>query len=176
MEQNGPDASLRELFRQAKQQQTELDNLDPRSLQHKEALQSAISILQRCRQLVGQNAMFSTNEDLEDLTTPDIQYLGVEYILAELLLRSYGDDRQKSLNEASDMLERFLTRLDHYDMLSLNDRKLFERYREDKESFTLASAGNAEERRKTKIARFQEEKTLKNKLQASGSPLFRILC
>lgn len=59
----------------------------------------------------------------------------------------------------------FLSRLENYDILSVENRKLYERFMEDRLSFQLASSANAEERRKVKVARFQEEKSLKAKLE-----------
>lgn len=87
------------------------------------------------------------------------------YLLAELLLRSYGANRQQLLQQASLMLERFLSRLDSYDLLSKENQKLLEKYQDSRETFQLASTADAAERRRIKVARFQEEKELKMKLE-----------
>jgi immunoglobulin-binding protein 1 len=63
------------------------------------------------------------------------------------------------------LFEDFLSRLDNYGILSVENRKLYERFMEDRLSFQLASSANAEERRKVKVARFQQEKSLKAKLE-----------
>lgn len=55
--------------------------------------------------------------------------------------------------------------LDSYDVLSTSDAKLWEAYTEDKEHFSTANTKDAAARRATKIARFREEKELKQKLE-----------
>ena len=62
-------------------------------------------------------------------------------------------------------MDLFLARLDQYRILSSTDQTLYERFRENKSAFSLVRSANAEERRKIKISRFQEEKALKSKLQ-----------
>jgi len=73
------------------------------------------------------------------------------------------------LQLALDLLDSFLSALDHYDLLLDTDRKLFEQFQDDKKSFTLMSSSNAEERRRIKISRFQQEKSLKSKLEVGFS-------
>lgn len=63
------------------------------------------------------------------------------------------------------LYEAFLSRLDNYGILSDQNRKLYERFLESRSSFQLASTSNVEERRKVKVARFQQEKGLKAKLE-----------
>lgn len=93
------------------------------------------------------------------------RYLNVDYMLADVLMKTYNDDRKSTLRQASQLLESFLTRLDLYGLLSPADHKLLERYLENRLAFTIVSSSNPEERRKVKIARFQEEKALKQKLE-----------
>jgi len=69
------------------------------------------------------------------------------------------------LQNVLQLFEDFLSRLDNYGILSTENRKLYERFMEDRLSFQLASSANAEERRKVKVARFQQEKSLKAKLE-----------
>ena len=93
------------------------------------------------------------------------RYLSVDYLLAELLLRTYGSSRQTLLQEASELLESFLTQLDTYELLSKQNKQLLEMYQEDRKKFQLASLTDAAERRRIKVARFQEDKGLKTKLE-----------
>ena len=67
------------------------------------------------------------------------------------------------------LYEAFLSRLDNYGILSDQNRKLYERFLESRSSFQLASTSNVEERRKVKVARFQQEKSLKAKLEVCES-------
>lgn len=63
------------------------------------------------------------------------------------------------------MYDSFLERLDSYGLLSEGDKKLYEQYSEHPQTFTLAPANNPAARRETKIARFTEEKKLKETLE-----------
>ena len=86
-------------------------------------------------------------------------------MIADLYIKSYSATREATLRAALGLLESFLERLDQYNLLSRADRELFERFQEDKSTFRLVTKDNAEERRKSKISRFQEEKVLKAELQ-----------
>lgn len=57
--------------------------------------------------------------------------------------------------------------MDHYRLLMPADRRLYERYLEERLSFRVISSNNPEEKRKIKIRRFQEEKALKQKLEVN---------
>lgn len=160
------EASLSELFKTAKSNQEDLDTLDPRSEDFKQLLQSSIASLKQCQDLIDRLALFSSNEDLEDIATTNLQYLGVDYILAELTMRPYSPDRKSQLSDASNLLEKFLTRLDEYTLLSKADTKLFQSFKDDRTRFRIVgdNAG-LEAKRATKIKRFQEEKQLKSRLK-----------
>ena len=159
--------SLNDLFKEAKASQEDLDTLDPRSDDFKDLLASCVSTLQECSQLVDQLALFSTNEDLDDISTSNIQYLGIDYLLAELTMKSYSStDRKAQLDSASQLLDRFITRLDEYSILATTDRKLLESYKDSRSTFRIVSeSAGMEAKRNTKIRRFQEEKELKSRLR-----------
>lgn len=159
------DKSLRETFDQAKSDQQTLEKLDPRSDEFRAHLEAAISSFVRCLKFIRDLSVFSPNEELEDISTQNLQFLTVDYLLADLLLKTYDENRLASLRRTSQLLESFLDRLDHYSILSVKDRKLYERFRQNKSKFSLLSTSNAEDRRKVKVARFQEEKQLKQNLE-----------
>ncbi|KAK5078088.1 Type 2A phosphatase-associated protein 42 [Lithohypha guttulata] len=161
------EASLSDLFKQAKSDQNDLDNLDPRSDDFKALLASCLSTLQQCSQLVDRLALFSSNEDIDDVSTSDIRYLGIDYLLAELTMRSYSPtDRKVQLDEASQMFERVVTRLDEYSLLRAASKKLLEAYKDGPRTFRIVpETAGMEAKRNTKIRRFQEEKELKARLQ-----------
>ena len=50
-------------------------------------------------------------------------------------------------------------------MLSKNDRKLYERYVEGRDDFSLTTSNDPSERRDAKIARYRQENELKLKLE-----------
>lgn len=164
------EGSLSSLFKQAKTGQDDLDTLDPRSDDFKTLLASCLSILKQCSQLVDQLALFSTNEDLEDISTNNIQYLGIDYLLAELRMKAYNPTNRKTqLDESSQLFEHFLTRMHEYSLLTSSDKKLLEAYKDDRRNFRIVgdNAG-MEAKRNTKIKRFQEEKALKSRLKLLG--------
>jgi immunoglobulin-binding protein 1 len=164
MADENPDRSLRAVYSEARSKRDQLDNLEPRSGIFEDTLQGTLQDLARCQKMIQDLSIFSPNEELEDLSTQSIQYLTVDYLIAELLQKSYDNNRLAALRKISNLLHNFLVRLDQYSMLSTDNRKLFERYQETKERFDLLPA-NPEERRKTKIKRFKEEKDLKVKLE-----------
>lgn len=92
----------------------------------------------------------------------------MDYNLAEMKIKAYSEDRLSSLRTSVALLERFLTQLDHYGLLNSSDHKLYERFLEQRDSFRIVSSSNPEEKRKIKITRFQEEKSLKQKLEVGG--------
>lgn len=71
------------------------------------------------------------------------------------------------LRWAQEAYERFLALLDTYLMLSTSDRKLYERYIENRDEFSLIASNDPGARRDTKIARFKQEKELKLKLEVT---------
>ena len=89
----------------------------------------------------------------------------LEYHLAELFQHGPSPDREAVLTQGLEQYAKFLTRLDEYNLLNKDDRKLFEKYMADPSSFTLAPVNDAVARRDTKVRRFREEKDLKQKLE-----------
>lgn len=89
----------------------------------------------------------------------------LEYHLAELTQRAPGSDREDVLKRTLELYERFLTRLDEYELLLKEDKNLLEQYMTNPSSFTLAPINDAAARRETKVRRFREEKELKQKLE-----------
>ena len=69
------------------------------------------------------------------------------------------------LRQAQEAYERYLSLLDTYVVLSTSDRKLYERYVENRDEFSLIPSNDPAARRDTKISRFKQEKELKLKLE-----------
>ncbi|PLN79161.1 TAP42-like protein [Aspergillus taichungensis] len=158
--------NLRSLFAAAKAEKTDLEHRpDSNTDGYRNDVNETIAKFKECQRQVEMLSLFSTNEPLDDIATGDIQYLTVEYLLADLLQRSYNSDRESTLMSAFQNYERFLTRLYHYDILNDKDKKLYERYTANPRSFSLVLANDAAARRETKINRFREEKELKQKLE-----------
>ena len=73
--------------------------------------------------------------------------------------------RKGVLERARKAYERYLGLLDNYDMLSQTDKKLSERFLDNRDEFTLLSMSDLAARRDTKISRFKQEQEMKLKLE-----------
>jgi hypothetical protein len=71
----GGERSLKDHFHDAKAKQNELDSLDPRTSVYQDTMHAILSNLQRCQELIQQLAIFSINEEVEDISTQDLQYV-----------------------------------------------------------------------------------------------------
>ncbi|KAL9625203.1 MAG: hypothetical protein Q9160_000605 [Pyrenula sp. 1 TL-2023] len=161
------DQSLRGLFSVAREKQQLLETqLDPSAPEYAETLRLAIRNFEECLRMLAHLSIFSSNESLDEVATADLQYLASEYYLAQLLTRSSATNRRQVLLRVCELYDRFLERLRDYSLISSPDRKLFERFKRDPASFSFAEPGDAAGRRSIKIARLQEERTIKAKLQA----------
>ncbi|KAF4541667.1 TAP42-like protein [Lasiodiplodia theobromae] len=158
--------SLRALFSSAEAKRKDLEaTYDSNSDAYQQKLSSAIATYEECLKVADRVSLFSPNETLEDVSSGDIQYMIINYHLAELLQRIVGTDRKATLLSARGCYEKFMKLLDSYDVLSKPDAKLYEKYQESPNSFSTASTSDAAARRETKIARFRAEKELKAKLE-----------
>lgn len=159
--------SLGDLFKQAISDRQDLDTLDPGTQEFKDLLNSCIKVLSRCVELVDRLALFSPNEEVEDISTSNIQFLGIPYILADLGMTGYSTaDRRGQLIGTGRQLSDFLERLNDYDVLSRDDKKLFDTYKENRNGFRIVGVNaGMETRRNVKIKRFQEEKELNSRLR-----------
>jgi immunoglobulin-binding protein 1 len=93
------------------------------------------------------------------------RYLLINYRLAELILRVSSKDRKATIQKAREAYERYLSLLDHYEILSTADKKLYHTYTEAPTSFSTISTTDPNARRAAKIANFKQEKELKKKLE-----------
>ncbi|CEJ58559.1 hypothetical protein PMG11_07213 [Penicillium brasilianum] len=158
--------SLRSLFASAKDAKTALESRgDTNTESYRDAVNAAIAKFHECQRQVSILSLFSSNESLDDVSTGDIQYMTLEYHLAELTQRGPTADREATLRRALEQYETFITRLDEYELLSAGDKKLFEQYMANSSTFTLAPLNDAAARRDIKVRRFREEKELKQKLE-----------
>ncbi|RPB29395.1 TAP42-like protein [Terfezia boudieri ATCC MYA-4762] len=162
------DQSLRVTFVKAEALRTSLEKTyDCNCEGYQTKLKDAIKAYEECKKLVADLSLFSPNEILEDISSPEIKYMLIDFYLGELMMKEQGLDRKSVLLRAQTAYKSFLRLVDSYDLLNKTDRDMFE---------TLAQATTAAglnhlptdpgERRQAKIARFRQEKELKAKLQA----------
>ncbi|KAL2821631.1 TAP42-like protein [Aspergillus granulosus] len=158
--------TLRSLFTDAKREKTALESrTDSNTDTYRKDVNATIAKLEECQRLVGALSMFSSNELLEDIATSDLPYLTVDYLIAELLQRSYNADREATLQRVLQQFETYLARIDDYALLNPKDKKLYDRYVANPTSFSLTQTNDAATRRDVKISRFKEEKELKQRLE-----------
>jgi hypothetical protein len=89
----------------------------------------------------------------------------INYRLADLILRVSSKDRKATIEKAREAYERYLSLLDHYEILSAADKKLYRTYTETPTTFSTISTPDPNARRAAKIANFKQEKELKKKLE-----------
>ncbi|EME40960.1 hypothetical protein DOTSEDRAFT_178252 [Dothistroma septosporum NZE10] len=161
--------SLRSAYAEAESTRSTIENsFDSNSETFQDNLLAAIQLYEQCIQIADQISLFSPNESLEDITSADLQYLLLNYRVAELVLRINGcEQREANLQRAQRSYEKYLKQLDNYDILSKDDGKLLEQYHDSPSTFSTASTTDPASRRDVKIKRFKEEKALKQKLEYS---------
>ena len=160
------DRSLRQVYEEAEQKRGTIENsFDSNSAAFQDNLRTAIHLYEQCLIIADRISLFSPNESLEDIGTADLQYLLLDYRIAELVLRINTRERKANLQRSQQSYEQYLKQLDNYDMLSKNDAALLEQYQDAPSTFSTASTSDAAARRETKIRRFKEEKALKQKLE-----------
>ena len=101
------------------------------------------------------------------------RYLTLHFHIASLLLKSHTTttaDRSVLIRKARAEYDKYLKQLDNYDILSKAEARLYEQLKEAPDTFSTASTTDAATRRGTKIARFKEEKALKEKMAVCLDP------
>ncbi|KAI9787216.1 MAG: hypothetical protein M1839_003451 [Geoglossum umbratile] len=158
--------NLRTLFASAEAQRKQLESaFETSSSAYQQSLGAAKATYEECRRFADDLSLFSPNETVDDISSGDLQYILIDYYLAELMIRDNTSDRKGVLRRTREAYERYLSLLETYEVLPGGDRKLFERFLENRDSFSTASTTDAAARRETKIARFKEEKAMKKKLE-----------
>jgi len=159
--------SLKAIFDKAEQNRCKLESsLDSNSTAFQQLVLSTLLLYEQCLSISNQISLFSANECLEDIGTADLQYLLLDYRIAELISRVHGSqhERKARLEKAQKSYERYLKQLENYDMLSKSDVALLEEYSESPNTFSVAATQDPAARRDVKIKRFRDEKALKEKL------------
>ena len=163
-------SNIRTLYAAAKTLSQQLENLETTSQIYQDKLRDAISSFEECRSLADQVSLFSPNETEDDISSGDLQYLSIDYHLGELIQKNTSSARKTTLQRAREAYERYLGLLDTYGMISKSDRKLYERYQDNREAFSLLASSDLSARRDTKIARYKQEQELKQKLVVRTYP------
>lgn len=160
------DLPLLILFHRAHESFQKLQYALPGPEESNKLVQDAIACLQRAAVLVDNLALFSSNEDAEDLATGDLQYLMIPYYHAELLSTLYYDQpdaRIVALKAACRLHNAFLTRLQQYGLLrEAAARNIAPSLLESNETLVMDPTSL----RERKIERFKLERSIHARLEA----------
>ncbi|KAK4165935.1 TAP42-like protein [Cladorrhinum sp. PSN259] len=139
------------------------------SSDYADAVNAAIKDYKLCLDLMSAASLFSPNESLEDLATSSLPFLLINYHLAELLQKqptTTSGARKALLISARTLYEKFLHLLQDYSLLSPTYSKLYADYLSSPATFsTVSSSADPNTRRNLKISSFQQEKSLRQKLE-----------
>ncbi|KAI1325783.1 TAP42-like family protein [Xylariaceae sp. FL0255] len=169
--------TLRSVFKAAEQKRLAIEgSYEMGSSGIQDDLAAAIKMYEECLEVIDKIALFSSNEDLEDLATADMPYLLVRYRIADLLQRlsiPSPVDRQNTLDKTREAYVKFLFGLEEYSILTAKQCTLLAEYIEDPTGFTTISTTDPNARRNAKIANFKAEKSLKERLAfMRGNPQY----
>lgn len=147
------------------------------SPQYQEQLTSLLQKFIALQNTIVHNAIFSSNEGIEDLNTSEIKYLGVNCYIAQLYNELIEPSKAHNLKKTIIAYLLFLTNLNNYDILTKRQSEQLDAFKED--PFTINPEINAspQMRREEKIANYKLEKALSvqidklNKLEESSAEL-----
>ncbi|KAK8208003.1 Type 2A phosphatase-associated protein 42 [Zalaria obscura] len=163
---DGEPQNLRAAFASAEKKRQEVESSwETNTTAYQDNLSAAIAAYEQCLQVADRISLFSPNESLEDISSGDLQYLLINFRIAELLNRLSSGDRKATIIRAQNCYDKFLKQLDSYDILSSSNARMYEQFREAPNTFSTAATTDAAARRETKIMRFREEKELRQKLE-----------
>ncbi|KAI0929224.1 hypothetical protein AcW1_006220 [Taiwanofungus camphoratus] len=122
--------------------------------------QSALSDLSLLHSRVSSLSLFSQNEDLADISTRDLVYLLVPFVLAEVEGRVRNSDVEARLQRAERSqryMQAFVSSLEVYRVIPDPEKVLYAQ---------TTSSDDPARRREIKIKQYQKEKETRSKIQA----------
>mmetsp|Transcript_16586 Transcript_16586/g.19955 ORF Transcript_16586/g.19955 Transcript_16586/m.19955 type:complete len:347 (-) Transcript_16586:609-1649(-) len=120
-----------------------------------EELGDAIKDFQGCQASIEKLSLFSRNEDKDDVSTGDLKYLLVSFLLGEVFLNAHSIDRKVALTAAQSEFKRFLSICEDLDLLS--ELTIRQYHRE--------GPPDPNTKRTEKIMRFKRDKEIRTKLE-----------
>ncbi|KAL5529587.1 hypothetical protein ACEPAG_5572 [Sanghuangporus baumii] len=127
-------------------------------------VESALEDLNLLSSRIQDLGLFSPNESLDEVTTRDLVYMTVPFVLGELESNARAterDDRLRHLRRAQAHFRAFVSLLDIYNVVPEEEKKLYGQ--------KASAISDASKRRDVKIAQFKKEKEIKNKISALRS-------
>ncbi|EPQ57884.1 TAP42-like protein [Gloeophyllum trabeum ATCC 11539] len=161
------DITLSAQFKRALATASEAFNLPTIEDKTQDLIRSALADLRHVDARASSLSLFSANETLEDISTRDLAYLFVPYVITEVQGRVRTldmEERLAQLLQAQRHLRTFLTNLENYHIITEVELAAYEK--------SAAMMANAAQRREAKIQQYRREKELRGKIEASPSPSF----
>ncbi|KAJ1951113.1 Type 2A phosphatase-associated protein 42 [Dispira parvispora] len=166
--------SLKSLFTTAQQEFEVIESLtmSAREPAYQDQVQRCLSHFNRCRLMVNQLALFSTNESLDDLATGSLRYLVVEAYMGHLVQKLTSDSpstRPSLLKQARDHYDNFYRLCDAYGLVEPVDQRLYQQRLTKSNDSTLGVTNRPS--REEKITRFKRRKQLEQTIHALETAL-----
>ncbi|KAH8980372.1 TAP42-like protein [Lactarius hatsudake] len=152
--------SLSALFRRSLLNISKASNLPTIQDETQDLIEAALADCRDSRARVAHLALFSPNETLDDISTQDLVYLFVPYVLAEIESRARTterDDRLARLGEAEEGFTKFVSNVELYEIASESERELYAK--------NASSIADPARRRETKIKQYQAEKEIRARIE-----------
>ncbi|EFH57151.1 hypothetical protein ARALYDRAFT_901602 [Arabidopsis lyrata subsp. lyrata] len=119
-----------------------------------DVVKKGCEMFQKCEDMIGKLALFSSNETKEDISTNNLKYLLVPYYLAELTEKIIQDDRILTVKASYPKLKEFFSFCEAMELVP--DEELA--------ASSRGGSGAPSDRRAQKIARFKRQKAAEAKL------------
>ncbi|KAG5638983.1 hypothetical protein H0H81_008203 [Sphagnurus paluster] len=125
-----------------------------------ELVRSSLTDLQTLSSRIAGLSLFSPNETVEDISTIDLIYLLVPYLLSEVHGRVRTTEREERislLRQAQKDLESFLSHVENYEIVSEDERALYVQ--------RPSAIVDPSKRRELKIRQYKKEKDLQARIE-----------
>jgi len=133
------------------------------STAYQEKVSTCMINLEQCTQMVNMLQLFSSNEEIIEVSTGDIRFFLLPAFLGELTLKRIGDDRKMSLNNANIYFKDYLKRCESYKVSKKELKKYLDtNCGQQNGSTKKPSKGQS---REEKIAIYKENKDLLSKIE-----------
>ncbi|KAL5489940.1 TAP42 [Sanghuangporus weigelae] len=127
-------------------------------------VESALEDLNLLSSRIQDLGLFSPNESLDEVTTRDLVYMTVPFVLGELESNARAterDDRLRRLRSSQAHFRAYVSLLGSYNVIPEEEKKLYGQ--------KASAVSDALKRREVKIAQFKKEKEIKNRISALRS-------
>ncbi|KAF8136493.1 TAP42-like family-domain-containing protein [Boletus edulis] len=148
------------LYTRALDKAARASNLPTINDETQELIQDTLSDLIQLTSRVASLSLFSSNEILDDISTPDLVYLSLPFIRAEVQNRvrtTDRNDRMSILTQVQRHLNMYTSGLETYDVVPETERALY-----GQQSFSIRDAAK---RREVKIRQYKAEKDLRTRIE-----------